>query len=321
MEQAGNPIPNMRVVDLCTVKPAELDGLWQHEARWWREQLLWDIADTLAALRRVMERGGVPGKAVRVGTQTVGYAYYGIAGRLGVIAGPVVSPEWRRPVVGETLLRETIDALRRQGVCRIESQGVAIDDSWLTPAFERAGFRTYRREFLRFALPPLSAPSALAPVLLEPWRGGHLPEAAAIMQAAYDGSVDVEINARYRTVEGCRAVLEQLLNQGGCGRPVAAASVLARQRGQGIGFVVITETAPRQGHLAQVAVLPEYQRRGVGRLLLSHSVARLAALHFDTLSLIVSRANAGALRLYQAMGWQAVLTFPAFVWNGQKNLT
>jgi ribosomal protein S18 acetylase RimI-like enzyme len=135
------------------------------------------------------------------------------------------------------------------------------------------------------------------------------------MQAAYAGSVEVEMHAQYRTVDGCRAVLEQLLNQGGCGIFVAAASAIAYHQGQDIGFVVITESAPRQGHLAQVAVRPDYQRRGVGQLLLSYSLAQLAALQFDTLSLIVSRANTGALRLYQAMGWQAVLAFPAFAWE------
>jgi ribosomal protein S18 acetylase RimI-like enzyme len=343
MAQAGSPI---RVVDLRTVQPAELDGLWQYEAQWWRERFLWDISDTLAALRRVLERGGVSGKAVRVGTQTVGYAYYGVAGDLGVLVGPSMLPEWRSPMLGEVLLRETIDAVRQQGVHRIESQSVAIADPWLTAAFERAGFRTYWREFLRLALPPLSTPSPLAgegprgpaptpsrqgwdegegkldgaPVPLESWQGDYLPDAAAIMQAAYDGSADAEINARYRTVEGCRAVLEQTLNQGSYGMPVVTASALARQRGQSIGLVVITETAPRQGHLAQVAVLPACQRQGVGRLLLRHSIARLTACHFDTLSLIVSRANTNALRLYAAMGWQTVLAFPAFVWDGQKNL-
>ena len=32
------PIPRFQVVDLCTVTPAELEGLWHHEEQWWREQ-------------------------------------------------------------------------------------------------------------------------------------------------------------------------------------------------------------------------------------------------------------------------------------------
>lgn len=304
------------MVDLRTVAPAELEGLWRCEGQWWRERLLWDISDVLAALRRVVARRGVAGKVVRVGTQTVGYAYYMVAGRLGILAGLVVLPEWSNPMVGESLLHATVDALRQQGVARIESPCVSMHHAWLVSAFEREGFQTSWREFLRLDLhrqhPPVRPP---APLQLEPWHGTSLREAGALMQAAYDGTADVEVNTLYRTAEGCCGILEDILNQGGCGPLVTAASVLARDRGQAIGFVIVTEIAPRQAHLVQVAVLPTYQRQGLGRLLVRHSLARLTMLRFDTLSLIVSRANQPALRLYQALGLQEVLAFPVFVWE------
>lgn len=311
-----NPTPRPQVVDLSTVAPAELEGLWQREEQWWRERLLWDISDGLAALRRVVARRGVPGKVVRVGAQTVGYAYYVVAGHLGVLAGLVVSPECSDPIVGESLVHATVDALRQQGVARIESPCVSMHHAWLVAAFEREGFQTSWREFLRLDLhrehPPARPPASLQ---LEPWRGTSLREAGALMQAAYDGTADVEINTLYRTAEGCCGILEDILNQGGCGPLVTEASALARDRGQAIGFVIVTEIAPRQAHLVQVAVLPTSKRQGVGRLLVRHSLARLALLRFDTLSLIVSRANEPALRLYQALGLQAVLAFPVFVWE------
>jgi ribosomal protein S18 acetylase RimI-like enzyme len=303
-------------VDLSAVTPAELEGLWERTARWWREQLFWDVADTLAALRRVVARRGVPGKAVRVGLQTVGYAYYILGERLGVIADLQVLPAWNSPVVGEALLQATVAAIRQQGVPRIESPCIAIDCPWLVPAFEHQGFQTYWCEFLRVELG--QAPAPVPPqtlVHLEPWQSTHMPEAAAIMQAAYEESVDAESNVLYRTAQGCRLVLDNILNQGGCGRLVAAASVLARHRGQGIGFVVVTEIAPQQSHLVQVAVLPAYQQRGVGRLLLHYSMSQLAALHFQTLSLMVSRANQRARKLYQTVGLHPVQAFPVFVWE------
>jgi ribosomal protein S18 acetylase RimI-like enzyme len=309
-------ISGLQVVDLRAISSAELEGFWQREAHWWRERLLWDVSDALAAQRRVVGRGGVPGKAVQVGPRTVGYAYYLIAGRLGVIAGLHVLPEWSTPEVGATLLQETVAAIRQQGVLRIESPGIAIDCPWLTTACEHQGFRTYWREFLRVDLCHAHAPAPPSSMVhLEPWHGTHGREAAAIMQAAYAGSVDTETNALYRTVEGCRLVLDNLLNQGDCGRLVPAASALARYRGQGIGFIVITEIAPQQSHLVQVVVLPAYQRQGIGRLLLHHSMSRLLALRFETLSLIVSRSNSHALKMYQAMGLHTVLTFPVFVWE------
>ncbi len=313
---AGNSLPGLQVVDLSAVKSAELDDLWQHEVQLWRDRLLWDVSDAFAALRRVLERGSLPGKAVRVGARTVGYAYYAIAGRLTAISGLVVSPDWSGAAVGGTLLRETVGDIQGKGARRIESQFVSIDCPWLIPAFEGEGFRTYWREFLRLELPRSRDPvSPLPMVHLEPCEGPHLWEAAGIMHAAYAGGADAEINELYRTSDGCRMVLEHILSLGGCGIPIGEASAIARHRGRGVGFVVVTEIAPRQGHLAQVAVLPEYQGRSIGRLLLDYCVSRLTELQFDTLSLIVSRSNHRALEIYRAMGFQAVLSFPVFVWE------
>ena len=306
----------IQVVDLCCVTAAELEDLWRHEVRLWRDRLLWDVSAACAALRRVVERGGLPGKAVRVNARTVGYAYYGVAGHLGVISGLVVSPDWHGTPVGETLLQKTVGDLRRKGVSRIESPFVSVDYPWLAPALEREGFRTYWREVLRFDLRQARGPAhAAAMVSLEPWRETHLREAAAILQASYDGGVEAEIHQQYRTVDGCHVVLDDILNQGSCGILVPEASAMARDRGRGIGFAVVTEVAPQQGHLTHIAVLPEYRRRGVGRGLLDYSLRRLAGLRFDTLSLIVSRANARAFGIYQAVGFQPVLTFPVFIWE------
>jgi ribosomal protein S18 acetylase RimI-like enzyme len=309
-------MPRFQVVDLCTVTPADLEGLWHHEAQWWREHLLWDISGPLEVLRRVIGRRGVLGQAVRVGTQTVGYTYYVIAGSLGILSGLAVDPAWNIPEVGESLLQATLDAIRQRGVRRIESPCVSMAAPWLVPVCERAGLQTAWRAFLRVDLTGAHASvQGPAPVQLEPWRESHVHEAALIMQAAYEATVDVEFNMLYRTVEGCSSILDNLLQQGGCGPLVAEASGFARYRGQGVGFVVVTEIAPRHGHLAQVAVLPAYQRQGVGRMLVHHCLRQLAVRHFDTLSLIVSHANQRAFRLYEAMGMQEILTFPVFVWE------
>ena len=64
-------------------------------------------------------------------------------------------------------------------------------------------------------------------------------------------------------------------------------------------------------------MLPEYQRQGIGRGLLDYSLRRLAERGFETLSLIVSRANDRALALYQAMGFQSVLG-PVGIWERSK---
>jgi GNAT superfamily N-acetyltransferase len=301
-------------MDLSAVRPVELEELWQREEQLWRERLFWDVSDRLAALGRVVQRGDLSGKAVRVGGRIAGYAYYMLRGHLGVIADLVASPGSSTAATA-TLMQETVDEIRRTGVSRIESSFVAIDGPSLPPLFEREGFRTYWREFLRCELSGKQQPvSPPALVQLEPLRGSDLGEAAAIMQAAYSGGVDAEISLHYRTHEGCEVALQNLVSQGGGGIPIEA-SAIARHRGRGIGFIILTEVAARQGHLPQVAVLPEYQRQGLGRLLVNYGLSRLTELGFETLSLIVSRLNRPALRMYQLMGFQSVLSFPVFTWE------
>ena len=307
---------DVQVVDLCTVSAADLEDLWQHELCLWRDRLRWNASDALAALRRIVQRRALRGKAVRVHERTVAYTYYGMVGRLGVIGSLVVLPDWSRSGVGGTLLKKTIHEIRRQGASRIESRFVCVDCPWLGTTLESEGFRIHWREFLRCDLrhspPPMLAP---ATVSLEPWQQSHLGEAAGILQAAYAGGLEAELLGQYRTVDGCREVLDQVLNQGSCGLLVPEASAMARQRGRSIGLVVVTEVAPRQGHVPQIAVLPEYQHHGLGRALLNHTLRRLAERGFDTLSLIVSRANDRALKLYQVTGFQSVLAFPVGIWE------
>jgi ribosomal protein S18 acetylase RimI-like enzyme len=304
------------VVDLQTVLPAELEELWQREDQLWRERLLWDVSDRVAMLRRVLARRGVQGVALRIGKRTVGYAYYVVLGRLGVIAGLDLAPDGGAVETGPTLLQAAIQALRQHDVTRIESPFISFDSTWLTTAFEAEGFRTYWREFLRRHLSAPSKPLGALPTMhLEPLQRSHLSEASEIMHAAYDGAVDMDMSLSYRTVSGCRLVLDHILHQRNSGVPVNQASAFVRHGGQGVGFIAITEIAHRQGHLAQVVVLPAYQRQGVGQWLLNYSLSQLEALEFDTLSLIVSHDNTRAFRLYQHMGFQSVLTFPVFVWE------
>ena len=309
------------VVDLGRVDPAELDGLWQREASQWRERLYWDVPGSSAALWRALKSGSVQGKAVRVESCLAGYAYsHIISGQRGVISAFVIAPQWGHTRVGDTLLHAMLTDLHRFGLPRIECPSVSFEAPWLDAIFARQGFCAYGREFLRVTLNGVTAfDHASAAIELVPWperrRGAEVGEAAVLMQAAYRGGIDAEISELYRTPGGCRMVLQNLMSQHLGGRFVADASALARHQGQLIGFTVMTEIAPQQGHLAQIVVLPQYQGQGVGQALLRYGQARLIDREFRTLSLIVSQANYPALKLYQAMDFQSVLTFPVFTWD------
>ena len=308
--------PPLRAVALADVPSQDLDRLWHYEAQWWQETFLWGIASPLAALRRVVERRGVPGQAVYAGSQAGGYAYYMVTGTLGILSGLVVLPEWRTQAVGETLLQATLGALHKHNLTRLESPCMSMASAPMVPIFEQAGFRTYWREFLRVelrhALRPTPHPS---PGQLVPWHTNAMSDDANIMASAYAETVDVDLNRLYHTTAGCQTILDDLVSQGGCGRLVPEASARMYVHGEAAGFILVTEISPRQGHLAQIAVAPAHQKQGLGQALLGYCLSQLATLQFHTLSLIVSQANTRALYMYKAVGMQPVLSFPVFVWE------
>jgi ribosomal protein S18 acetylase RimI-like enzyme len=306
----------MEVVDLTQVTADELEDLWQAERRLWHDRLRWDVSATYEALRRLVMRRSLSGKAVRIDGRVVAYACYVVVRQLAVIPALAVSPDVVRTGAGETLLRHSVEAMRGHGVRRIESQFIRDDSPWLPAAFAREGFRTYWNEWLRLDMRRATPPAeALPGVSLEPWQEKHLGDCAALLQAAYAGSIEAEAYGRYGTVEGCREVLESIASQGSCGPLLDRASALACDQGHATGFVMVTAGAPLQGHIPQVAVAPAHQGQGIGRMLLDYSVSRLSDNHYDTLSLVVSRMNLPAHKLYRAKGFQAVMTFPVFVWN------
>jgi ribosomal protein S18 acetylase RimI-like enzyme len=214
------------------------------------------------------------------------------------------------------LLQHTVSEMRGLGVSRIESLFVSVDSSCLAGAFESRGFRTHWRELLGTELCPSLGPVDIPAIWeMEAWQPGHWYEAATLLQAAYEAGVEAEIHQPYRSVEGCRRVLDGILHQASCGMLIPQASAMVRHRGRGVGLVVVTEVGPRQAHLPQIAVLPAYQRRGLGRLLLEYSRQQLSARQFAALSLFVSRANQRAGEVYRAMGFRPVLEFPVFIWD------
>ncbi len=281
----------------------------------WREKLDWDVGGAIAALERAVDRGGLSGKAVRYGGAIVAYAYYVVEGDRGVISGFVVSPSFRDPQLGITMLRAMLDDLDRRHVRRIETQFICFDAPWLAACFEEYGFRTHWRDSLRASLSrPRPERSASNQVVLLPWTAWNLSEMAALMQDAHRDGADAVMNELYRTSAGCRALLNNIVRQSGCGRSLTEASSVARESASDLpaGFAIVTEIGRRHGHLAQLAVAPMFQGQGVGHRLLAHTFSRLADLGLDTLSLMVSHGNERAMALYRSMGFEPTYRFPVF---------
>lgn len=59
-----------------------------------------------------------------------------------------------------------------------------------------------------------------------------------------------------------------------------------------------------EGHITNLAVAPDYRRRGVGELLLRHLIATCEKCNVKTITLEVREKNLPALSLYQKYGFK-----------------
>ncbi|WP_058912133.1 ribosomal protein S18-alanine N-acetyltransferase [Entomohabitans teleogrylli] len=70
-----------------------------------------------------------------------------------------------------------------------------------------------------------------------------------------------------------------------------------------IAAFAITQVVLDEATLFNIAVDPRYQRRGLGRALLSHIISELEARNVLTLWLEVRASNAAAIALYEDLGF------------------
>ncbi len=81
--------------------------------------------------------------------------------------------------------------------------------------------------------------------------------------------------------------------------------------------MVLTSTvAERVGHTTQICVMPGYQGHSIGRMLMENAIQALRRRNYESLSLTVTSINKRAVGLYEHLGFRAVKTFAAGVWQG-----
>jgi ribosomal protein S18 acetylase RimI-like enzyme len=92
----------------------------------------------------------------------------------------------------------------------------------------------------------------------------------------------------------------------------------AVEDGQMIGFVAGDQRpADNLAWIATIGVLPEYQRRGIGRALLQACEAKLPQ---PRIRLCVRASNAGAVEMYRREGYLALDTWKKYYDDGENAL-
>ena len=310
------------VVELSRLSAAELDPLFNEEVEVWDRSFSWDFRPSADLLRRFVQIQSLSGFALKRGHELLGYAYHVCEEHKGLIGDFFVRGERGGNPRGEVQLLSAMvqDLMLTPGVKRIESQLMLLH-----PAARPLPFAAYLKRHDRFFMETTAKKSqALAPATpsirasFHPWMERYQEEIAHLIAASYRGHVDSEINDQYRTIPGARRFLMNIIKYPGCGRFLPACSLVCIDEGSGrlCGVCLSSLVSPNAGHITQLCVLPGVRGAHIGYELIRQAMVLLAHLGCRSTSLTVTCSNAGAIRLYRSIGFEATSTFPALVWEG-----
>lgn len=307
-------------VDLHTISPSSIEPLLAEEALRYAELMHWDFSATARLVRELVATANLEGIALVDAGRVVGYSYYVLEDHKAVIGDAYVIDEYASPATERLLLATTLESIRRQPtVRRVEGQPMMLRYAYTHPRADR-----YERLLLELPLADTHWPEKLTlpeKLRIDPWSWRYEEDAAEILFRSYRGHPDAEMNDQYRAPGRARTYLRNMVNYPACGAFAPEASyVILGNGGTGPkGFVCSSVCRmPNEGlfvgHVAQLCVIPELRRTGLGRLLLSSALAHFASAGCDVATLTVTAANPGALDLYTSFGFVERTRIQAYVW-------
>lgn len=327
------------IVDIRQCNVRGFTPLLEAESRVWRERLHWDFAPSAQLIATCLREKRISGYALVSQGSIKGYCFFFCDGDKGLIGNLFTEPAGTDSDQALALLERTIESLiTGQGVRRVEAQLPHFPFEQLDSCFQAYCFEGYRRRFMSASLKKLSRqqPPGSGPLgrgqsglgisedfLIQRWDRNYDRAAAELLYSAYANHIDSAINDQYISLEGTTRLLENIVHHRGCGEYLPRASIVALHRSTQKLAAVLAFTAiqpSRTAHIPQIAVAKEFQGAGLGRTMLELSLAERAAEGYEEVSLTVTDLNAGAVRLYDRLGFETLHTFGAFVWNRQPKL-
>jgi ribosomal protein S18 acetylase RimI-like enzyme len=345
-------IQDIRIVPFAGFEPTSITPIFDEQCDEWLSRLRWDYAEPSRLLRSVLRKGELTGLVAVIGAATsragakakgplknaaassggvaggtaLGFSFYVIEGTRASIGDIYVSEKYRSAGIDKELALAVLEKLKTQPrLRRIESQSVNFDNPGADQVFVSRGFERYERRFMLAHLlsshihPESSGLPTGGPgtIRIRPWREDDYGGAVRTIFRSYRGEDDSRINSQYGSEEGCAELLSILTDTVWCGRflpevsRVASCSVTGNQ----VGVLIASRMSADTGHLGQISVLPGYQGRGIGRLLIQSASSELSRRGFDCVSLAVTATNTRALSLYQSCGFSTIHSFPVYFWR------
>lgn len=312
------------IVDIRHYSACDFASLLARESRIWTQDLHWDYAASAGLISSCLDEKRLSGYALVKDRRISGYCFFFYEGEKALIGDLfVVSDD--NPLGEARLLVENVveTVLATPGLRRVEAQlpGYAYED--LAPTFRSSGFEGFGRRFMLASLRQgpgcVDHVSTSGDFVIDHWERRYDRQAAQLLYHTYRGHVDSAINDQYETVEGAARLIDNIVHHRGCGEHLWRVSRLALHAPSRklAGILAITEVRGGTAHIPQVAVAREFQGQGVGSAMIEAVFADLLREGYHEISLTVTDFNAGAVRLYERLGFQTFRRFGAYVWTAR----
>jgi ribosomal protein S18 acetylase RimI-like enzyme len=286
----------MKVVDWRRADPGAIRPLYEAGQSRWLHALGWDMSDTWRALEHARTTWGLPGLLAR--------------DRAGVVRGWTFFLHDRGVVQVGGLAADTVDATRAlvDGLVDFVDTRTAdavscftFDEApGLVEELTRRGFGITPFAYLSRDLARDDESTVRLPV--RGWRESDITAAATLLRASYSEEAGRHFAPGHTAVAWERYV-HNLVSHTGCGSLLPDLTRVVADESGMQALVLVTALSSATVHLAQVAVAPPLQGRGLARELITQVCRASSRQGFHTVTLLVDRANQPACAMYRRVGF------------------
>lgn len=277
--------------------------LYAAEIDRWATELGWDTAASWAEVERGRRLGTVPGLlAIDETGGVLGWTFYLLHRAMLQIGGFVAASEAATAALLAGVLESELAS---------SAEGVTLfafaQAPGLTDAVRRRGLAVETHAYLSR---PLSQEPLRLASRVRRWRMDDVGATVELLARAYAAPDPTRPFAPRGDAAEWREYVGQLVGTNGCGA-LMPDSCFAVQQGSDrlAGIVLVSRLSPTTAHIAQVAVDPQLQGLGVGRLLVGSACSGARRAGCDRITLLVGERNRGARRLYESSGFVLAADF------------
>ena len=276
-----------------------------------------DLSEIVPVVERQIREGAGHGVVRLHESRPVGLALWENAGPVGVavrilyLRGKAASADGYRSFLAEIE--------RMTGVIAFAPTlpGLTLEEEATT--LRSMGFARYSRSEMRF--PPTASVPALEPaegIVVRPFRPEDERSVAGVHAAAYRDHFDRYLFAEDLDADRNAELTVRHLIEGRYGEFLPWASTVVEDRGAIVAETLVL-APPKRALIADVAVAPASQGKGLGRAVLIGTVRALRERGSPAIALVVTEGNRPAVRLYERLGFVRTLG-PTREWYNTRQI-